>query len=605
MFTNGQANTRGMTKMGISKKLSGKSILQDGMQLIALNVALLLANNAMAAYSPLLISVQDSMIKFRQDQTLVADSNPNIVLSAARNEAETGQILLFAPSGVGKLSVAISPLTHATDKNAHITDGRAFLVHYADIDMPTKTSDTAGAWPDGLVPLTQAFSIKPGKQQSVWLKFKIDKAAKAGLYQGTVTVSQNGGQVAAIPVKLNVWNITLPDTIHLPSVIGLDYGSIKKFDGGTSKISAYYQALADSRAVPIDLFNSNPSYAINNGQSEVNFEPYMQQYRLAYRQKAPLMIPFSMNWPVDSAVYPLFSDEYNQLTVDYLKKTAAYFSSQGLLDQAYVYIGEIDEPKTAEQYALVEGFATILKVADPRLKLLLTIHAECPDCGGKTIDKLDQDNILWAPNITFYDSKAMKLESGLLGLLPKVSAVPSGWDASFSRKLAAQNRPFWWYLNPWTFVTRNPSYKYPNLYIDHQGIEQRIIGWMAFGHDVKVIGFWNATYWQTTTDPWVSVPKGEEGSSIAGDGSLFYPVNGVASATGQAQPDLPITAIRLELLRESSEDYELLYLLKEKGKTEAAKAIANQAAASLQNYLSDADKLKLLREQVADAILQP
>ena len=589
--------------MAISKNLNNRSALQGRAQIITFNALMFLCVNVLSANASVLVSVQDSMKKFRQEQTLTADNNPAIVVSSARNEAETAQFLLYAPTGADKVSVEVTPLTHATDKTAHINEVKSFLVHYANIDMPTKTSDSAGAWPDGLVPLTQAFAIKPGKQQSIWLKFGIDKSAKPGLYQGTVTVSQNGGPIATIPVKLNVWNITLPDAIHLPSVIGLDYESIKKVDGGTSKIGSYYQALADSRAVPIDLYSSNPAYAIKNGQSEINFEPYMQQYRLAYRQKAPVMIPFSMNWPVDSAAYPLFSDEYNQLTVDYLKKAAAYFASQGLLEQAYVYIGEIDEPKTAEQYALVEGFATILKVADPRLKLLLTIHAECPDCGDKTIAKLDQDNILWSPNITFYDSKAMKLESGLLGLLPKISSVPSGWDASFSRKLASQNRPFWWYLNPWTFVTRNPSYKYPNLYIDHQGIEQRIIGWLAFGHDVKVIGFWNATYWQTTSNPWLSVPRGEEGSSIAGDGSLFYPADGTASATGQAQPNSPVSTIRLELLRESSEDYELLYMLKEKGKNQAAKAFAAQAASGLQNYLDDTDKYKQLREQIADAIL--
>jgi hypothetical protein len=69
-------------------------------------------------------------------------------------------------------------------------------------------------YPDIAVPLelVPSFSIAARSNQSVWADVYIPKNAAPGTYQGTLTVKENGAVVKNVPVRLKVYNFTLPDT---------------------------------------------------------------------------------------------------------------------------------------------------------------------------------------------------------------------------------------------------------------------------------------------------------------------------------------------------------------------------------------------------------
>ncbi len=83
-------------------------------------------------------------------------------------------------------------------------------------------------YPDIAVPmeLASSFDIAAGHNQSIWVDIYIPASALAGVYQGTVTVSENGATDHQIPVELTVRNFTLPDTPTAKTMLYIGYEDI-------------------------------------------------------------------------------------------------------------------------------------------------------------------------------------------------------------------------------------------------------------------------------------------------------------------------------------------------------------------------------------------
>jgi hypothetical protein len=68
-------------------------------------------------------------------------------------------------------------------------------------------------YPDIAVPLEfhSPFTIPAGTNQSIWGDVYIPKTAPAGVYSGTIEISENGTTTWQIPIRLRVRDFTLPD----------------------------------------------------------------------------------------------------------------------------------------------------------------------------------------------------------------------------------------------------------------------------------------------------------------------------------------------------------------------------------------------------------
>ncbi|MFQ5605980.1 MAG: glycoside hydrolase domain-containing protein [bacterium] len=85
-------------------------------------------------------------------------------------------------------------------------------------------------YPDIAVPLelVASFDIAAGQNQSIWVDIYIPKTAPSGLYQGTVTIRENGSTTHEIPVELSVRNFTLPDVPNAKTMLFLGYEDINQ-----------------------------------------------------------------------------------------------------------------------------------------------------------------------------------------------------------------------------------------------------------------------------------------------------------------------------------------------------------------------------------------
>jgi hypothetical protein len=103
-----------------------------------------------------------------------------------------------------------------------------------------------------------------------------------------------------------------------------------------------------------------------------------------------------------------------------------------------------------------------------------------------------------------------------------------------------------------------PPYFNP-ITLDHPGIEGKFTGWFLWKYRVKGIAYYQLDDW--SLNPWTADPR--MGTGQNGDTFMLYPPSqtGDGSITFGANNHRMVPSIRFELMRDSLEDYEYLYLL--------------------------------------------
>jgi len=113
------------------------------------------------------------------------------------------------------------------------------------------------------------------------------------------------------------------------------------------------------------------------------------------------------------------------------------------------------------------------------------------------------------------------------------------------------------------YVAAAPAYPYPNVHIDNDLIEARIALLMTWkyrldGFEYYYINIWGDNVYGENGKKWPEVPWDtytfvSGSNSYNGDGQLIYPGLDME----------PYSSVRLEVLRDGIEDYEMLNMLSE------------------------------------------
>jgi hypothetical protein len=264
-----------------------------------------------------------------------------------------------------------------------------------------------------------------------------------------------------------------------------------------------------------------------------------------------------------------FGDNYDQLKIEYMRMVTEHLAEKGQIDKGYNYI--TDEP-VPEQYPKVKAASELCRMADQRIKVLLTEQVEKDLVGSVDI---------WVPILPAYDETRSK-----------------------ERQKAGEQ--VWWY------VCCGPHHPYPNNFIDYPALDHRILSWITWRYGVNGILYWSATYWRD--NPWevaMSYTPDGKGKWGNGDGRLIYPAARKPSETFIDKG--PIPSIRWEMIRDGVEDYDYFAILKAKlakskpgpaaDKARAALALVNSLAKSRTDFTRDPAKLEFARHKVAEAIV--
>ena len=460
--------------------------------------------------------------KIAPDALISGSFKPDILLDAARNEYESFQIVVMPfEKTLSEVTVEASDLsgpTGAVIKKENITLSREEFLSI-DYDCGYEV-DRRGWWPDPLMPISDPFMV-PGEQlcQPVWVTVYVPPDAPAGIYSGMITVRTATAGRDSIPVSLRVWNFDMPVQGNLVTHTWDDVEAYARFYNLDQYPLDWYFRLCD-----LLLKNRlNPGFA---GYNYVEIEPGIDgQYDFSNTEK---VLKFCIERGLTRfSMIQLRKGEYTPeeeaKIYPFIKAYADFLRQHGWLDEALVELW--DEPLLHE-WPDVKARAQHIRDIAPDLKLRI-FASEGPFAfwseESKTSGARDLIDI-WAP-VPPIESPETQAEGGEIW----------SYFATLARGVA------------------------PNFYINRPAIYQRCIGWFCWMYHLDGFEHWSINSMERNIHPgeplekkWPNVPwDARSFLNMCGEGMLVYP----------GPEGMPIPSLRLELFRESMEDYEYLHKL--------------------------------------------
>ena len=345
----------------------------------------------------------------------------------------------------------------------------------------------------------------------------------------------------AIPVSVRIYDVTLPDEVHMQSSFQIWWDHLQYMEGYypvtetnfndfKALSDEYFDYLVSKRVMPYDNW------------SKTRFDSSFADYAANYLAVAPEIASYGLyNSYLD------FNGIRNTLTVLIEKniELAQSGSDVDLFKKAYFLL--YDEPETNAEYKEVNNLTAQLDAIKNELAPMLAeypalqesfmnlkhiVTAQHPD--DATYDKMWQDvgsteltgSIIYCPQYQYLNTESQ-------------------------RAYYAGEEELWWYGCCF------PTEPFATYHINSPLIAARAVSWMMYDYDIDGLLYASVNNWGTYNndgsvnfyDIWNGYQSGTPGDSI-----LVYP----GSEYGVYGP---IGTVRLENIRESNEDYEYLWLL--------------------------------------------
>lgn len=426
---------------------------------------------------------------------------PELALTCARNEWESGQIVIGAPAGpLSEVNVTWQRLRGPVTLDDDALDVK--LVAYLRTVAAPYVTHHIGWWPDGLSPLAP-FALPAGEVQPLWVTAKIPADAPPGEYSSTVSIQAAGRPRQQIPITVKVWDFELPTEISLPNIFSLSQMLVEAWYRAEKLTWAdlkhtYYDFWLDRRLNPTSL------YGVKLPRSED------LDYCLARG-----MNTFILQYVYSKSVR---EEEKFQRLLGQLAEWDPILRKGGLFDKAMVYLA--DEPAKKESVTSeINRRARIIGERFPDMRRFIVLTRPVDLAFGGNVD-------VWCPSVA-----AMRPED--------------------VRAVHRRGEKCWWY-------TVGAFYG-----LDRPLAESRSMPWLTWKDELDGILLWLLqSGWRGKNKPskfkpvpgrtmWPDFTVAGHGG-YNGIGNLCYP-----GANGE-----PWSSMRLEVLRESMEDYEYLALLK-------------------------------------------
>jgi hypothetical protein len=391
----------------------------------------------------------------------------------------------------------------------------------------------------------------------------------AGEYTGTITISARGITSRRVPIKLTVWDFTLPETPSMRTHFGdadvnplLSRPPLNTAAGGLDEAgqrarqTVYAELMAAHRICsPIPPFLMPKVYAdgsIDPQSTHAELHQWIERFHITGFPIRFLGMD-GRGWQGD----PLGVDR--QRNARYLRSMYMYLQAHHWEKMAYIYVA--DEPSSREAYNDVRARSKFVRQEVPALKVLCTKGPQVRNpAWGSLVGWVD----IWVPLWPSFEEAAVK---------KRLSAGEEIWCYTALCQ-GRQDTPFW--------------------ELDFPLLNYRIPMWISWGFGITGLLYWSTTNWASTADVWTNPVTYEARYNM--EGSLLYPGED-AGVQGF------ITSIRLKQIREGLEDYEYLTILAQRRSNALAQDLVKKIARNWHDWDTDSTHLLEARAEIARSIL--
>lgn len=521
------------------------------------------------------MGVAATITKVFRDEPFAGSAVMQAEIALARNEIEGIQLVVAAPSQeLRDVAITVSPLRSASA--TFPADGVTWnLVGYVETKGERPYwADKVGFWPDPLLP-AKPFSVAKGEVQPVWLNIQTALDTPPGLYKGTVTLTPANAKPWRVDLSVRVWNFTLPRTGHLKTLCWMDPGPLLRFyglenmdsPGALDLFKRFAELSLRNRLGPGGTLGcgfswAKPQWPVRKTESGYDFSQAEELLRFGFDRGMNCFL-MAVIPNLKRTGWPSYSDQWKADFRDFVTHYARFLREKGWEKLAYVY--NFDEAPCA-YWDVVKQNYRMVKAIDPSLRVIQCLN----------------------------EPEGVRALAGFADTWDVYVAQhhPSG----VAERMAAGDEAWW-------AVCLYPKER-PNLFVDYPAIDARILGWLAWMHGISGFEYWSTISWGDEN------VKGSDGrkwpdtpwklAKFAGDGYLCYP-----------GPDhKPLSSVRFENLRDGFEDYEYLWLLRDKlpslsaaDRAEAEKLLQVEAPLAESNVVYTDDPAVLLEHRATIARL--
>ena len=545
-----------------------------------------------------------------KDAAIPTEAGTEIRVYAARNEFEPFQVVV-RPAASGPVTVEVGDFGSGISAEIH-------QVKYVPIAQATDSLGRVGDYPDPLWPLENGASVSltGGENTAFWISLKVSKAAASGDHASTVTIGD-----AAIPVGLHVFDFALPDAVHVKSQMNFSHQSVLDKYGVSGTDDEYWmyvdmmkQFFIDHRLTPKSVLWSG-GLTSGGGGPYIDYcdtktlsdphgiwgfeEPAKRYLDGTGKMDGEFAEPFNDGTGFPSFMAATFRNNdasrdqrpetfcgiprgggdwyaaadpdttYNNAWFQYMTDIQEYLRGLGYLDKAYYYFA--NEPQDQADYDAVAWYSQELKKAAPDFKRMVSEEPkpEIFDHPTYTEAKID----IWLPVLNNYDP-----------------------EISHDRELNHGEETWVYFLHG----TRPPYFN--PITLDHPGIESKLTGWFLWKYRVRGIAYYSLNNWGK--NPWTDpMTDGHNGDTFM----LYPPSEDNSTIAYGANNHRMVPSIRFELMRDSLEDHEYLYLLNSKaqpavGQANDADAQADKIITGLTSYTRDSGFMYNLRRVIGEKL---
>ena len=168
--------------------------------------------------------------KIGRERGLPQTKGEAIIIRAAKNEAEAAQLVVRPKAAVKGLAIKPETLRGPAGAKIPAAGIEVLEVRYVNVTRPTDKSAVAGLWPDPLPPLEKPLDLQAGKNQPFWIRVNVPRDARAGVYQGTISVTADGFSLG-VPLRVEVYDFELPSRMTCTTAFGFSAGTVFRYQG--------------------------------------------------------------------------------------------------------------------------------------------------------------------------------------------------------------------------------------------------------------------------------------------------------------------------------------------------------------------------------------
>ena len=567
----------------------------------------------------------------------------------AKNEVESAQFVLYSDTNKTGMKAEVSSFTNEAGDTMSAEIYYEMYVTTSALDTTSVLGSTAnttfireGETPDPVAPLkrVKTFKLNGGKSQAFLIRITSTDTTPSGWYSAQLNIMNSSSQVVkTATVYAYVWNFTISEKTELQTAFYLDNDTSY---GGTYK--GFYDYLLSNRINAMDVpgtLDSSNVYLTNDRVSAIRVSSGGGGNNKLYMDATTSYSSYTSIYDElkNSAVWDQIKDKLYFYTVD----------EPMSLEQQMAIVGNGNPPKgkTVDDVKNAKDIldlywpdgADVVPFHENHPYPYFTIHqsmASTPTYQKKdaTQEMMDSDSVkIWCPQLYAFTPQSELTAAGYAGTtgdkIRDLSCTISGMYAlgslssdgyyygayvggyynwasiygQFDNRIKSYmqlenenggNYNLWTYSAGW-----NKSYSYCNHLIENTGLQTKMLFWQLYQNDITgylyygtnnwseydsyngsfvdntVTGSMTGLGWKTNKHPYST------GYSIYGNGTLFY-----GASQAKIMGTSYIGSLRVEIMRDGIEEYQMLTMLEDLKGKDAAKAVVAKVSKNVVNYLS-------------------